>query len=244
MRELFGLENRVRGMRSRLDAAIRRRDAQQRKLDQLNQQSSELNAELKRLKAHAATLESEAQAADNRVTELRNRMNSVTSNKEYSALLVEVNNHKIEKGKAEDEALEQMGKIEEMQARADELAQKIAQQQKVVGTSSEEVEAARVQVGDQLDLATADRDTAASALPDDVVSLFHKLADQYDGEAVATIEEQNRRRMEYICGGCYIQLPVESVNALMGKPDELTICPACRRILLIDGELKTALATK
>jgi len=244
MRELFGLENRVRGMRSRLDAATRRRNAQQTKLDQLTQQSAELDAELKRLKAHAATLESEAQAADQRVTELRDRMNSVTSNKEYSALLVEVNNLKVEKGKAEDEALEQMGKIDEMQGRADELSEKLAQQKKVVETSSEEVEAAREEVGDQLDTATTERDTAASALPDDVVTMFHKLADQYDGEAVATIEEQNRRRMEYICGGCYIQLPVESVNALMSKPDEVTICPACRRILLIDAELKTALAPK
>ncbi len=231
-------------MRSRLDAAIRRRDAQQRKLDQLKQQSAELATEHKRLKAHAATLESEAQAADQRVTELRERMNAVTNNKEYAALLVEVNTLKLAKSKAEDEALEQLTKSDEMQAQANELAMKVEQQEKVVAASADEVQSARAEIGDQLDTATAERDQSAGSIPEDVLAVFNKLAEEHDGEAVATIEEQNRKRKEYICGGCYIQLPVEAVSSLMSRPDAMTICPNCRRILLIDGELKTALASK
>ncbi len=244
LKELFGLESRVRGMRSRLDAATRRRDAQQRKLNILQQQTGELGDEIKRMKAHAATLENEAQSADKRVSDLRERMNAVTSNKEYSALLVEVNTLKLDKSKREDEALEQMGRIEEAEARHQALTEQTSQQTKVLEAADNEVKTARDEVGDQLDAATAERDQAAATIPPDVLTLFEKLSDEHDGEAVAVIEEQNRRRMEYICGGCFIQLPVEHVNALMTRPDDLTTCPNCHRILLIDQELKTALAPK
>lgn len=244
LKQLFSLESRVRGMRARLDSATRRRDAQQRKLGQLQQQVAELADELKRMQAHAATLENDSQATDKRITELRDRMNAVTSNKEYSALLVEVNTLKTAKSKQDDEALEQMERIEEAQLRLAELQDRVAQQQKLLEAAEAEVDAARDAVGDQLETATAERDRAAEDIPPDALALFRKLADEHDGEAVAVIEEQNRRRMEYICGGCFIQLPVEHVNALMSRPDELTTCPNCRRILLIDQELRTALAPK
>jgi len=244
IKELSALENRVRGMRSRLDAATRRRDAQQRKRNLLQQQAQELRDELQRMRAHAATLENETQAADKRVADLRDRMNAVTSNKEYSALLVEVNTLKLEKSKREDEQLEQMGRIEESEAKLKELDERVSQQEKVLEAAEAEVTAAREEVGDQLEAATAERDRAASTVPPDVLAQFEKLAEEHDGEPVAVIEEQNRRRMEYICGGCFIQLPVEHVNALMTRPDELTTCPNCHRMLLIDHELRTALAPK
>ncbi len=55
--------------------------------------------------------------------------------------------------------------------------------------------------------------------------------------------EEDRRRLEYTCEGCYIQLPVEAVNKLLTRPNELVICPSCGRILYINDALRDSVGS-
>ena len=238
----FELDQRVRAMRSRLDAATRRRDAQQRKLDQLRQAAMELDQQLKAAKAHVGSLESEADAIESRINAQRDKMNNATSNKEYSALLVEVNTLKADKSKLDDAQLESMGKADTLAAEAEELNAKVDAQTKLVANATKEVDEAQSEVGDKLKELEAARDTAGEPLSEEIRKTFDRLSHTYDGEAMAEINEQDRRRMEYTCGGCYTLLPVESVNALITKPDQLTTCGTCNRILYVGSELRESLA--
>lgn len=238
----FELDQRVRAMRSRLDAATRRKNAQQRKLDQLKQAASELDEQLKTAKAHAGTLESEAEAIESRIVAQRDKMNNVTSNKEYSALLVEVNTLKADKSKIDDAQLDAMGKAEALEAESQGLGEKVEAQTKLVEGATKDVTEAEQEVGGQLDELEKQRDEAGEPLSDNIRKSFDRLSHTYDGEAMAEISEQDRRRMEYTCGGCYTLLPVESVNALITKPDQLTTCGTCNRILYVASELRESLA--
>ncbi|MGB0767617.1 MAG: zinc ribbon domain-containing protein [Phycisphaeraceae bacterium] len=238
----FELDQRVRAMRARLDAASRRKDAQQRKLDQLNQAASELAHQLKAAKAHAATLETEAEGIESRIVAQRDKMNNATSNKEYSALLVEVNTLKADKGKVDDALLESMGKAEALESEMTELQAKVDAQTKLVAGASKEVEDAQSEVGGKLEELEAERDAAGEPLSDEIRKTFDRLSHTYEGEAMAEISEQDRRRMEYTCGGCYTLITVESVNALITKPDVLTTCGTCNRILYVGQDLRESLA--
>ncbi|MEX0655042.1 MAG: C4-type zinc ribbon domain-containing protein [Phycisphaeraceae bacterium] len=240
--ELFLLDQQVRGLRSRLDAGLRRHQAQQNKLEQLQQQHHELSSQLRLTQTKAQSLEKQSSDHEARITELRNRMNNVTSNKEYSALLVEVNTLKIEKGKLEDQALEQMSEVETLKQHAEEIAGKIEAQKTLLAGAEKDVAEARAEVGDRLDDVTAKRDAAAAAIPADARAVFERLADSYEGESMAEVEEANRRRMEYNCGGCYMSLPIERVNGIMMRNNELVTCPNCNRILYMNPELKSALS--
>lgn len=241
LHELFLLDQQVRGLRSRLDAGVRRQQAQQNKLEQLQQQHQELADQLRHARSSAQALEKQSNDVEQRITKLRDRMNSVTSNKEYSALLVEVNTLKVEKGKLEDQALEQMSQVETLQQRTGEVEQKVAAQTKLVAGAAAEVAQAREEVGARLDDLTAQRDAAAEAIPPEPRALFERVSRSFEGDGMADVEEENRRRMEYNCGGCYLSLPIECVNALMMRPDELVTCPNCSRILYMKPELKSAL---
>ncbi|MCG8511705.1 MAG: C4-type zinc ribbon domain-containing protein [Rhodospirillales bacterium] len=244
LRQLFTLDRQLRGLRRRLDSATHRLNAQQSRLEQFQQQKSELNDQVKLNQATTSSLEHEAMAVDQRVQKLRDQMNSVTSNKEYQALLVEANTIKLEKAKLEDQALEKMSEVEQQQAELGELEEKCAQQQRVVEQAQSEVEAARSEVGDQLEALTAERAAAAAEVPRDTRQLFEHLSDAHDGEALAPIEEADRRRMEYHCGGCFLQLPIDFVSTLLSRPDEVVVCPACKRILYVEPQLKEALSSK
>jgi len=242
--ELFLLDSQLRGLSSSLNSATRRRDAQQNKLDRLRIQHSEMTEQLRHCQAAANAAEKQVDEIDRKIDHHREQMNSVTSNKQYSALLVEVSTLKHDKAKLEEQALAEMNGVDQSKERLAELDAESAEQEKLFARASDEGEAARAEVGDRLDELQAERDKAAAQIPADVLSLFDRLSDAYDGEAVAEIEEQDRRRMEYICGGCYMSLPVEIVNRLMTRQDEMVNCTNCNRILYVKDSLKQALAPK
>lgn len=244
LRSLFLLDSQLRGIRSRLDAAINRLGKQKGKLEQLERQRSELAEQLKQNQVKSASLEMQVAEVDARVTTLRTQMNSVKNNKEYSALLIEVNTLKLEKGKVEEQTLEQMSKVEQLKQEATDLDARAAEQAKLVGVAESEVAQCRAELGQQLDDLTARRNQAEQEVPPEARAIFNKLCDIHEGEALAVVGEESRRHMEYTCGGCYMLLPVERVNALMRRPDDVICCPSCGRILYMEEELKASFTAK
>lgn len=244
LRQLFQLDQRVRGLRTRLDAAQATHKAQSTKLQRLTQQRDELAGQIKQAKAKAGELESQVDEIESRIATLREQMNSVKNNKEYSALLVEVNTIKVEKGKIEEEALTHLSQVDMLSQSLESTQTKVDDQQKLVTLAEQEVNARREEVGQQLDEATRDRDEAKEKVPADAQAVFFRQANIHEGEAMAPVVEESRKNLEYSCGGCYMSLPVERVNATISQPDSITTCTSCGRILYADNELRKTMAPK
>ncbi len=238
------LDQQLRGLRSRLDAAMKLLATQQSRVNQATTQYNELNDQLSKAQVAANALEGQARDADTRVARLREQMNAVRSNKEYQALLVEVNTLKLDKSKIEDQALEHLGKVEELKTRLAEVQTKIDEHSRMVAAAQNQVASARAEVGQQLNEVTSQRQAAAAALPPDVLALYERVSRENDGEAMANIIEEDRRRMEYTCGGCYMGLPRECINALMRGRDTVVTCTNCGRILYLDDAFKSSMVTK
>lgn len=242
LQELYTLDRQVRGLQGRLDAAKQRHQRLLRRLEQLQQQQQELAEQTKQVQASANGLDHQSQASEQRIAKLREQMNSVTSNKEYSALLVEVGTLKDEKSKLEDEALEQMGRADELKVELEQLDARIVEQQKLVDGADLEVKNCVDEVGEQLESLMVQRDEAATHIPADVYATFRRAADDYDGQAMAEVIEQNRKRNEYLCGGCFRIVPLQMINSLMMHPDKMAGCTNCGRILYLNKELKASFA--
>ncbi|MAX25252.1 MAG: hypothetical protein CMJ19_12185 [Phycisphaeraceae bacterium] len=236
--ELFLLEKQVRGLNRRLEVASYQHTQMQSKLTRLQTQHEELAAQLKQTQAHANALENDAKDVETRIDALREQMSSVTNNKEYSALLIEVNTLKLSKGKIEEEALVQMEQVDSLQSQLTELEAQVQEQKKLVGAAEGEVQARKEEVGAELADRSAKRDAAAEPIAPDTLHIFNRLCDQHDGEPLAPAVEDNAKRMEYSCGGCYMTIPLERVNTLFTQPDSLTTCPNCQRILYVDDVLR------
>lgn len=241
MRELFLLEQQIRGLRTRLDAATVRVGKQKTKLEQMERQRLELSDQLKQVQVKASSLEKQSNELEARIELIRNQMNSVKTNKEYSALLVEVNTFKSDKSKIEDEALGHLTKLDALRGEVAGADAKIEEQKKTLALAEGEVKAAESEIAQQLQEVTSRRDEAAKQVPDTAMTVFRKVSVLHDGEAMAVIIEESRKHKEYSCGGCYIGLPVERVNAAMRRPEDVVTCPSCGRILYLDGELKAVL---
>ena len=121
------------------------------------------------------------------------------------------------------------------------MTDKAHAQKTLVAVGQSEIEACKSEVGEQLDRLISERSTAEKDLSANALSTFKKLADIHDGDAMATVTEENRRTMEYGCGGCYLSIPVERGSTLMSSSDEIVICPNCNRMLFMDQDLKAAI---
>ena len=243
LRDLYLVDQQVRGLESRLDGARRHVRAQEIKIEQLTQQKDELSNQLKHTQAQSANLDNDIAAADQRINTLRDQMNTVKTNKEYSAMLVEVNTLKADKEKVEEQALELMSQIEVFQSEVEHLDKALEEQNRIKDLADKDLAERTDEVGERLAELKTERADKASHVPNDSLEIFDRMADTFDGEAMAPVVEEDRRRLEYICGGCYMSLPVEMVNKLISH-DEMVRCTSCNRILYIEKELKEAMGSK
>jgi len=243
IKALYLVDQQLRGLESRLGSAKTHLKAQQAKLQRLTEQHAELNDQLRHTQASEANLENEANAAEEHIDKLRQQMNAVKTNKEYSAMLVEVNTFKADKSKLEDEALQLMQKIEQLQEQVADVEQQVAEQEKIKELAEQKLQQRTDEIRDRLEELKAERDQAADKVPPSALSAFEKLADGLDGEAMAEVHQDDARRMEYSCGGCYMSIPPETVNRLATQ-DDLVYCPSCKRILYLEAETRQAMNSK
>src|SRR5205807_9470636 len=80
-----------------------------------------------------------------------------------------------------------------------------------------------------------------AALPKKAREVFDRLADHHDGEAMSALMKPDRRKEEYVCSACMMDLVTDVYNRLHTR-DEMVFCPSCRRILYIPDELPPELA--
>jgi predicted nucleic acid-binding Zn-ribbon protein len=190
-------------------------------------------AELRKAQAEIDELDLDLKSRTAVINKHREQLNSVRTNKEYSAILSQLNNEKAEASRVEARALELMGKLE---VRKKAFAEKADQEQAIVARLDElkgEVAHAQRNFADKLAQLEALRSKAAARLAAETLGMFQRLSERYDGEVLAAISRVNPRKHEYLCGGCNMSLSAETANAAMTRDDVIT-CRNCGRILFIE----------
>jgi predicted nucleic acid-binding Zn-ribbon protein len=238
---LFQVDAQVRGLRSRLQSAERYFNAQSGHVTALEQQKSELKARKKQLTATIANHETDLACIDERLEKLRNDLNNSVTNKQYTAVLTEMNTVKLQRKEVESTVLELMEQVETIEAEVGEVETQITERIKVREIATTQLDERKTEIGDRLAELEREREAAAAEIPEAERRLFNKLADDYDGEAMAKVEEVSRRHREYACGACSLQIPFERVATLTSNANTLVSCASCHRILYIEEETKAAL---
>ena len=165
------------------------------------------------------------------------------NNKEYQTFLVEINTGKVDRSKVEEETLKLMEQIEKQQAEAKELAATLATEQTKLESMREQITGKIQELQAEIDQLKPEREAAAAAVPEKARIAYDKLADHWDGEALSAIAKPDRRREEYMCTACHMELVTDVYNKLHSR-DDLVFCPNCRRILYIPDDLPPEVAIK
>ena len=231
---LQSIENQLGEVRRRLKAKNAAVGAQMARVESLKKEHEGLRAETLNCQKQAGGIELELRTREQEVAKLRQALNTTKTNKEYAAILTQMNTVKADSSKLEDEALKLMQGVDQVQARAREVQEKIAQAQQycqeVQSTNQDEV--ARLE--EMVRQLTARRDEAARDVPPDALAVFNRVAATREGEAMAKVEIVGRRSPhEYVCSGCNMSIRAEHANALRTR-DQIRFCDNCGRILYLE----------
>ncbi|MEO0511872.1 MAG: C4-type zinc ribbon domain-containing protein [Planctomycetota bacterium] len=229
---VFRVEKQIRGLSSRIRAAERFFDEQKKQLGMLSDKLGSLGSQHRQLQASISEREGEIARLDERMGEAREKMNSSRTNKEYQALLVEVNTQKIERGKIEEEVIGKMTEAESLSAELEGVNSQIAERETLKKRAAKEKSQREAESADRLAELRAERERVAAECRSDHLSLLEGLIEERGDEAMASIEVMDKRRHEISCGACMMALPVQILNGLLSG--EVTLCPNCGCLLYID----------
>ncbi len=230
--KLQSVENRLRAVKSKLKRSRRGVVFQENQVRNLQNDLEAKKEEIKLTKVQSDRLEMELRQRDDDIQKYRSALNLAKSNREYSAILTELNTSKADNAKIENQVLELMKNIETDEAQCEQIKAQIEEQKKKL----EEVRKLAAEKSEKFDKEIADIqnewDQTASSIPRETLDQFKRVADTYDGEAIAFIEQPDEKLSQYNCGGCFMGLTTETVNRLMSN-DEVLHCPNCSRILIL-----------
>jgi predicted nucleic acid-binding Zn-ribbon protein len=239
--KLYQADQKLREAQARLDSVSRNARIQERKVGDLTERLRLGQATLKEQQSQAGQLELDLKTREAKIERLRAQQQNAKTNREYQAFLVEINTEKLDKGKSEESLLKVMETVEKAQAEIKELTESLE-------AEKAKLESIRLDIGDrvkqlqsEVDSLRPAREEAAGAVTPQARQAFERLADRFDGEAMSALAKPDRRREEYVCTSCNMDLVTDVYNKLHGR-DELMFCPSCHRILYIPDDLPVELA--
>ncbi|MFA6132913.1 MAG: C4-type zinc ribbon domain-containing protein [Phycisphaerae bacterium] len=235
---LQSIERQLATVRSRLSSRKNAVTAQKNRLEQLAANHAALNEKLMNRRKDGDRFSLDLKVKEEQVVKLRTSLNSAKTNKEYAAILTQINTYKADNAKTEEEALRVMGDCDTLKAEVEKAAA-LTEVEKGRLAEIEQASAAEVTKLEALmaDL-QAKRDEAAKVVPRTALSIFDRIAESNDGEGMAVIEIHGRKPPhEYICGGCYMSLNAEHANVLQTR-DELRTCDNCGKILYLQPQVE------
>ncbi len=239
---VFLVDKQLRGLQSRLHAAERFVGEQDKHLQQIDAKRSALETQVRQLKVAIADAEGQTKSIDERMAHLREQMGAAKTNKEYKAFLTELNTYKADRDGLETSTLEQMGKLDELKKQLAEMDGQKSEREKVRTVAGGERDTREAEIKDRVAELKAERAKLAAEVPADALKTLEKLITEREDEAMAPLEEHDRRRHEYTCGSCMMALPVEKLSALLSN-GRITHCPSCGCLLYLEAELHKQLTT-
>ena len=208
--------------------------AQEARIKKHNEEYESINQHRLDRRKKADELELQLREHEALIEKLRGVLNTAKTNKEYATVLTQINTNKADNAKVEEDALKILAEVDAIKKQGEAIAAIIAEEEKRLAEIKESC-ADDIQKFDKMieDL-TGKRVEATKDISPETLSLFERIAQQYDGEAMAPIEQAGRKPpYSYACGGCYMSLNAEHANALRTH-DAIRQCDNCQRLLYLD----------
>ena len=152
------------------------------------------------------------------------RLNSIKNNREYQALLKEIEELKRTNAATEELMIDCLNLIDDAEKKTAAMHEElqlvqndILQEQQVVCVETENA-------GKRLKELDQERLKMSSKIEADVLKLFQKVQSQQSrGNAIVPVQDA-------VCHRCYVNIPPQMYNELQ-RCDKLRMCPNCQRII-------------
>jgi len=197
-----------------------------RHLQRLKEAVAGERAALRELQKNSAVKELDLKTHEEKIRKLKKQLLTVKTNREYSALLLEIGGEEADNSRLEDEILDLMTQAEELEAQCKDDAQKIAQEEKRLEAELEKVQAELQEIENRIGELSELRKQKAQDIDGEALGLYEKIWNAKGNRALVPVSGM-------ACQGCFMNITMENLSRLMADKEIIT-CQSCGRILYLE----------
>lgn len=172
--------------------------------------------------------ELELASKEENMKKLQAQLYQLKTNKEYNAMLGQIQDAKADASLIEDKILESLEKIDKVKAGIDSEKKNLQQAEQVFNTEKNKIEDRIKEIDDRLAQLDSQRSQIIPKIEKKILTQYERILKNRDGLAIVRIKNNT-------CMGCNMHTPPQVIN-LIQMYERIMICEVCNRILFIDDE--------
>jgi hypothetical protein len=224
LRTLHRIHRQLTDLRLRLERGPRQIAAREANIAHQQEELAKLQAEAKAFRVATDAKQLQFKSKEDKVKELRVKLNSATSNREYQALKDQIAGDEMTNSVLADEILDAMEKSDASQVSIAETAAALAKAKDDTENARQVIAAGEPAIQGDVQRLEAELRECEALLPEEIREPYHRLVRHRGEDALAPIVDQ-------FCGGCNQLVPINVYNALtLNRP---ILCKSCGVMLYI-----------
>jgi len=194
--------------------------------DELHAIEMEFQEEYNRLESipkDRQSIDQDIQDLENNIEKSNIKLSHIKSNKEYKAVLKEIENFKKSKFLTEDKAIQIMEEIEKLEKKCLENRDTQAGLRKKFEKDKDEMKKELNGLDKELKNLEKKSIDFCQTIDRDILKKYHFLKERKNGQAISSV-------IGGVCQACHMRIPPQQFNELI-KGYSLLTCPNCNRIV-------------
>lgn len=185
-------------------------------------------ATLEELKDERRKVERELEEVEAKYKKSKVKLDEVKSNKEYQAVMKELEDIKALTNEKEELVLKWMEDIELQEAECARNNAQWEESQREYKEKERQFEEMTSEFDKEIQTLTQEKDEMSQQFDGDLLSRYTRLRTQLRGRVVVPV-------IDAVCQGCHLGIPPQQYNMAL-KGDSTQICPNCTRIIYWEGK--------
>ena len=150
------------------------------------------------------------------------------TNKEYNAMLAQIQDAKADASVVEDKILEVMDKLDKSKKDIEEEKKRLAEEEQVCNAELKKIQDRIKEIDERLAQFEGQRKQIVPDIEKNILSQYERILQSRDGLAIVSVKNNS-------CMGCNMFVPAQVIN-LIQMYERIITCEVCNRILFIDDD--------
>ncbi len=163
---------------------------------------------------------------ESEISKYNSQLNSIKTNKEYTALVSEIGSKKADMSILEDEILSMMSKLEAANQGYERAKENLKSEDESLKDLTERVNTELREADIEIEKVKDEQKKYIELLDEHSLKQYSRLSNIKGGKAIVPV-------IGNVCGGCSMTVTRQTLNELMSNKD-LVFCRSCSRILYLD----------
>lgn len=160
------------------------------------------------------------------VKKLQTQLYSLKTNKEYQAMLQQIDDAKADASVIEDKILELLDQLDKTKNDLEQEKHRLQEEEKVFSEEKKKIENRLKEIDDRLAQLEAQRKQVTPEIDPKVLTQYERILLNRDGLAIVSVKNDS-------CQGCNMFVPPQMIN-LIKMYERIVTCEVCNRILYVN----------